>query len=182
MFPMEVTKIPQLQSMLTEFEFQHIESFPSILRLLIDGSLLQDLCTNMAGSKSLESISFYRVIDNTGLSMDAENFWVHLNFQLIHLLDFLPVACWGVNWDEPLMQLFLGLHNFLRTAGKLQAQVVVPDVEMERRLDGQPNTMAAMLVRMVPSQVKKKLSAGAVRNYSKEIGHSLSFETRWTVA
>jgi len=80
------------------------------------------------------------------------------------------------------MQVFLELHSFLCTAGKLSAHVVVPDVETQRRLDGQPNTMAAMLVRMVPSQMKKKFSANSVRNYSSQVGHSLSFEFLWANA
>ena len=45
---------------------------------------------------SLESITCHRVIDNAVIVMDAEAFWVQMNYQVIHLLDFLPAASWKV--------------------------------------------------------------------------------------
>merc|ERR1719502_424341 len=50
-FPMSIDKLPQLESLLTPFEFSHVEAFPSVLRLLAEGSLLDLL------SKRLDSLS-----------------------------------------------------------------------------------------------------------------------------
>ena len=36
------------------------------------------------------------MIDNAVIVMDAEAFWVQMNYQVIHLLDFLPAASWKV--------------------------------------------------------------------------------------
>merc|ERR1712072_1242301 len=125
-FPMGKEKLPQLESLLTPFEFAHVEAFPSVLRLLAEGSLLDQLTDKVDSLGKLQQLSFHRVLDNALVTMDAENFWIQLNYQLMHLLDFLPVACWGVNWDEPMMQIFLNLYQFLQKAGKLEAHIVQP--------------------------------------------------------
>ena len=33
------------------------------------------------------------------IKMSAKNFWVQLNFQLMHLVDFLPAS----NWNDPVV-------------------------------------------------------------------------------
>merc|ERR1712166_106132 len=53
-FPMDASKIPQLKAMLTDFEFTHIEAFPSILRLLYT-PLLSFLTDNMTRLDKMES-------------------------------------------------------------------------------------------------------------------------------
>ncbi len=94
-FPMGKDKIPQLQRLLTEFEFTHIEAFPSFVRLLAHRRLIQELLKlDSARLRQLEKISFFRVIDNQPLSLTTEQLFVQLNFQLIHLLDFLPASHW----------------------------------------------------------------------------------------
>jgi len=111
--------------------------------------------------------------------MDAESFWIQLNYQLMHLLDFLPVACWGVNWDEPIMQVFLELFAFLKSAGKVQAQVMDVQIDSEMRLDGQPTRLIDMLVRAAPSSLKRRLASSSISKFSQDIGHSLSYELKF---
>ncbi|CAJ1344891.1 unnamed protein product, partial [Effrenium voratum] len=96
-FPMKVEKIPKLQSFLTEEEFKHIEAFPSILRLMFHFDFIQELENTGAAKvgETFNGLKFHRVIDNKSLFLDAESFWVQMNYQLMHLLDFLPIADWS---------------------------------------------------------------------------------------
>merc|ERR1719343_187417 len=89
-------QVPKFKALLTEDEFKHIEAFPSILRLLGAGPLRDEL---LASDKSrmdkIEGISFTRVMDNGPLFLNKDEFWAHLNFHLIHTLDFLPCEDWA---------------------------------------------------------------------------------------
>jgi len=165
--------------MLSEFEFQHVEAFPSILRLLSAGQIVQELINCIDNLHALKKITFHRVLDNEIIFMDADNFWIHLNFQLMHLLDFLPVACWGVNWDEPLMQVFLELFSLLKKADRVQANVLDVQIDPEARLDGQPTRLLDTAVRYVPSRVKRHLASKSIADFSKAIGHSLKYELQF---
>lgn len=179
-FPMTKDKLPQLESLLTPFEFVHVEAFPSVLRLLAEGSLLDQLTDKIDSLGELKQLSFHRVLDNVLVTMDAESFWIHLNYQLMHLLDFLPVACWGVNWDEPMMQIFLNLYQFLWNAGKLEAHVVQPSFgNSEESLVGQPHRWIDYIIRVVPSSIKRSLASRSIRGFSEEIGHSLDFSVEF---
>jgi hypothetical protein len=175
-FPMTQDKLPQLESLLTPFEFCHVEAFPSVLRLLAEGSLLDQLTSKVDSLDTLHRLSFHRVLDNALVTMDAENLWIQLNYQLMHLLDFLPVACWGVNWDEPMMQIFLSLYQFLHKARKLEAHVVEPNFSTSNAdVAGQPQRWVDFIIRLMPSSVKRSLAARSIRTLSAEIGHSLDF-------
>lgn len=179
-FPMAKDKLPQLESLLTPFEFTHVEAFPSLLRLLAEGSLLDLLTNKLDNLCKFRQLSFHRVLDNNLVIMDADNFWIQLNYQLIHLLDFLPVACWGVNWDEPMMQIFLNLYQFLHKAGKLEAHFVEPSFSIgDAALVGQPHRWIDRIIRMMPSSVKRSLAARSIRTFSEEIGHSLDFSVEF---
>jgi len=175
-FPMSVDKVPQLKSMLTHFEYSHIEAFPSILRLLLVGTMTQELSRNVSRLTDLESIRFHRVIDNVPLTLQAQDFWIQLNYQLMHLLDFLPVACWGVNWDEPTMQVLLELFELLKLAGQVQARVADITVDAEKRLDGQPNRWIDVAIRCAPRSLKRRLASRSICEFSRTIGHNLDFE------
>jgi len=175
-FPMSIDKVPQLKSMLTEFEYSHIEAFPSILRLLVVGKITRELSRNLSRLADLESIRFHRVIDNVSLTLHTEDLWIQLNYQLMHLLDFLPVACWGVNWDESLMQVLLELFELLKMAGQVRANVVDIEIGGERRLDGQPNRWIDVGIRWIPGGLKRQLAARSISEFSSAIGHSLDFE------
>lgn len=70
-FAMDAAKIPKLKALLTDFEALHVETFPSILRLLYDNSLLDDLEANAHRLGEFEAPHCHRVIDNEPLTIDA---------------------------------------------------------------------------------------------------------------
>jgi len=180
-FPMNAEKIPKLKSLLTPFEFQHIESFPSILRLLVVQDLITDLMQyNPSQLDTLKSICFYRVIDNAEITMDAHNFWIHLNYQLIHLLDFLPVSNWFVMIEDPTFQAFISLYDFLQHANKLTTKLDFDLSSGETSAAGLPVTLGSFLNSLVPSSMKRKLGTNLIRNYSKNIGHDLTYRIEWS--
>merc|ERR1719346_778 len=127
-FPMTVDKIQRLRSLLdpNSKEFMHIEAFPSVLRLLMNGKMLPELLTAGNDVVRLEEVSFQRVMaPHIDLTMSAEDFWVQLNYQLVHLLDFLPASNWNdpniIN--DPYLKLFQDLRQLLRRGGRPEAEV-----------------------------------------------------------
>jgi len=97
LFPIKVDQIERLKSFLDANEFMHIQAFPSVMRLLYHGKLLPELLA-AEDVMQLEEISFHRVMaPHIDLKMSAEDFFVQLNYQLMHLLDFLPAS----NWNDP---------------------------------------------------------------------------------
>ena len=61
-FPMEAEKIPMLASILTPDEMDHVQAFPSILRLVVP--LTATLRKNLHRKQDLQGIKFHRLIDN----------------------------------------------------------------------------------------------------------------------
>ena len=93
-------------------------SFKRIRRLLRLGRLRDTLTrtkvtplglrANMHRLDKLDGIRFHRVIDNAPLEMSAKDFWIHLNFQLIHLPDIGAYLSL-----QPLDSLIFDFHLFL---------------------------------------------------------------------
>jgi len=162
-FPMEAEKIPQLAELLTPFEMKHVEAFPSILRLLLSWQVMDDLQNKLGSLDKLDGIKFHRVIDNKELELDAEEFWVQLNYQMIHFLDFVPTADWEKNVSMTIFQACLGLYDFLTKAGQMRATVSFDPVAATGLL----------------TKLKKKISIKKVAEYSQKIGHSLDYELKW---
>ena len=177
-FAMEAEKIPQLQVLVTEEEWLHIESFPSVLRLLYEGQLTQSLTDNMDRLDALQSLSFYRVIDNQAITLPADQFWVQLNYQLIHLVDFLPVANWHTHANDTSLILFKKLYAFLDQSGHLEAKVDYIQSNNHKAIDEQQG-WGAKLVSMIPVTVSEKMAGKSIRQFSQRIGHSLDFELHW---
>lgn len=177
-FAMKAEKIPQLRALLNEHDWAHIESFPSVLRLLYDLPLRQQLRENLSRLSSLKSISFRRVIDNAPITMSAEDFFVQLNYQLIHLVDFLPVANWSRNANDTAFIVFRDLYELLDKAGKRVAEVKYAPTA-ERSTEEGRQGLGARLVAMIPIGVSEKMAARAVRNFSARIGHDMTFSLNW---
>ena len=72
-FAMPAEKIPALRALLTDFEWRHVEAFPSVLRLLYALPLRRALRANLSRLDKLEGIELYRVIDNEPISLSAED-------------------------------------------------------------------------------------------------------------
>jgi len=162
-FPMEAKKIPMLAQMLSPDEMKHVSAFPSILRLLLTRALLDELSDKHGSLHNLRGIKFHRVIDNAELDLTIEDFWVHLNYQMVHLLDFAPLIDWEKNVSQPIFQVCLDLYGFLTRAGQLRATVSLDPV----RASG-----------LVP-KLKRRMGSRAVQKFSQKIGHSLDYQLDW---
>jgi hypothetical protein len=118
-FPMEAEKIPMLASILTPDEMDHVQAFPSILRLV--APLTTALRKNLHRKQHLQSIKFHRLIDNEVITLSGQQLWVQLNYHLIHLMDFLPIAEWSTK--KRALERFAQLHSLLSDAGELHVKI-----------------------------------------------------------
>jgi len=112
-------------------------------------------------------------------TMHASDLWIHLNYQAIHLIDFLPAACWAAQVTEPLFGTFVELVTFLRHTNKLAARINFDHPSGEKTLEGQPLTLGSYVYRFMPDAVSRKIQKKAIRQFSHEIGHSLEYKLTW---
>lgn len=177
MFPMPVEKLPKLQSMLTEFEFKHVEAFPGMLRLLLRGRVTRDLNARMQSDptlKTLNSISFHKVLDNKMMTLSAEDFWVHMNYQLIHMMDFLPTSNWTVNTRDSYFQVFLEIYELLVKTQHLVATVNLDLTSPgEKQYNDQPMSLGALINRNAPAPIIRGMMAKGIARYSSQANHDL---------
>ncbi len=173
-FAMEAEKIPALKQHLSDFEWAHIAAFPSILRLLYDLRLRAELRANAHRIDSLSRIDFHRVIDNEPMSLSGEDFWIQLNYQLIHLIDFLPVANWVTHANDTAFILFRDLYEMLESFGKLEAAIDYDPPGRIPTFDGETPSLA-LLTDLIPVPLSEKMAAKSVQQFSAKIGHSLDY-------
>ena len=178
-FPMEVGQLPKLRALLTDFEALHIEAFPSIVRLFYNQDLLAELTANLHRLDTLQAVHFHRVIDNAPLTLDAENFWIQLNYQLMHFVDFMPPANWGARRADPLLRQFHQLSTFLDRAGQRRAKVEVIFPDAATLPVGERPTLVGTLANLLPQSITTRLSQKSIRDYSERIGHSLDYRLEW---
>lgn len=178
-FAMKAEKIPQLQALITDFEFRHVEAFPSVLRLLYSGELRDELRANLHRASAMKEIRFHRVIDNAPITMSGEDFWIQLNYQLVHVIDFLPPANWVAHKSDTSFILFRDLYDLLEKSGKREAHVDYEPASGPRTLEGEKADFATKLITMLPENLVAKKAAQSIRNFSSRIGHSLSYEIDW---
>eukprot|EP00038_Savillea_parva_P013193 m.209453 g.209453 ORF g.209453 m.209453 type:complete len:385 (+) comp24605_c0_seq1:26-1180(+) len=175
-FPMAKEHEPTLAGMLTDVEMKHVAAFPSILRLLASFALVDELkAADTDRLQSIQRIEFHRVIDNEPMSLTGEEFWIQLNYQLIHLLDFLPVAHWAEHADDLFLQQFIPLHDIMTRCGKLTARVDFELTSIDSGTDGRPLSLAKFINQAVPASVKRKLATKSIKEFSSKIGHSLDY-------
>jgi hypothetical protein len=178
-FAMDAGKIPKLKALLTEFEAIHIETFPSILRLLYNNDLLEELEQNMHRLGELKALRCYRVIDNVPLTIDADNFWINLNYHLMHFVDFMPPANWSTHRSDPLLQMFEKLSSLLDRAGRRQAKVEVVFPNASIAPVGETRTLFGRISASLPPAVKLTLARKAIGQYSESAGHNLAYQLEW---
>ena len=173
-------KIPMLQKLVSEKEMLHIEAFPSFLRLLYLPDFLGGLLKNLPRLDRLKSVSFHRVIDNKPLTIDAENFWVQLNYQLIHYIDFLPPANWPFHCSDTFIQNFAELSLFLDKVNKRMAKVIFPIPSFDIKSVVQEDlSVGSRFAVFIPASLKKQAAIKSIQSFSKRIGHSLDFSFSW---
>lgn len=173
-FAMEAKHIEELKTMLSDLEWQHIQAFPSLLRLLYHGSLLDTL--EAMGTTPPGHLRCHRVIDNQPIALNAENLIIALNFQLMHLMDFVPVANWHTHRNNPSFLLFVRLHTYLRSRDLLQAKVEFNPIIPARRPQGETRPYFQRWMDHIPKRLIVKTRGRAIENFSGQIGHSLQFE------
>lgn len=179
-FAMEANKIPDLKAMVDDFEWRHIEAFPSVLRLLYTGDLRDTLRSNQHRLDRLDQIRMRRVIDNAPLELSGQDLWIQLNYQLVHLIDFLPVANWSAHRSDPAFIIFRDLYTLLDRAGKLEAHVSYRPSSQRRSLEGEQHSLGSWLVTLVPVPVIERAAKRSVSTFSKRIGHDLDYDILWS--
>mgnify|MGYP007032566703 CR=1 FL=1 len=178
-FAMDASKIPQLRELITEFEWRHVEAFPSILRLLYDGALRSELHANAHRADAIKAVHFHRVIDNAPITMSGEDLWIQLNYQIMHVIDFLPAANWAAHHSDNSFVLFRDLYALMTKAGKLEATVNYTPSEGGRTFEGEAFDLGTRLLSLVPDSVVDRMAARSVRKFSERIGHSLEYRIEW---
>lgn len=94
-----------------------------MLRLIVGTPFLAELSAAPTPSLTgIKSLRLHRVLDNGEMKISGEQMWVQLNYQLIHLLDFLPVTSWRATFNEFLPCHFVVLYRLLLRAGKLEVR------------------------------------------------------------
>ena len=178
-FAMTADKIPALRPLMTAWEWTQVQAFPSVLRLLYVGALGQELRKNAHRADAMASITFHRVIDNAPIAMDGKDFWIALNYQLIHLIDFLPAANWSVHQNDTSFILFRDLYELLSLVGKREASVGYTPSAGPRKAEGEPGGVGEWLTTLMPVSLNKRLAARSVTRFSERIGHSLDYKITW---
>lgn len=178
-FAMPASKIPSLRPLMTPFEWTHTEAFPSVLRLLYAGRLRQELWRNLHRADALRSIRLRRVIDNAPIEMSGEDLWIALNYQLIHLVDFLPVANWTTHQNDTSFILFRDLYDLLTQARKREAIIGYTPASGPRTLAGEHHNLGSWLTTRIPVRASEAMASRSVARFSERIGHSLDFSISW---
>ncbi|MFK7930538.1 MAG: hypothetical protein AB8H79_20290 [Myxococcota bacterium] len=178
-FAMTADKMPALQALMTPFEWNQTQAFPSVLRLLYAGDLREQLQQNTHRASELASVKMHRVIDNAPIELSGEDFWIALNYQLIHLVDFLPVANWVVHQNDTSFILFRELYDLLGKAGQRQAKVDYDGMSGPRTLTKEQQSYGAWLTTLIPVSVSDRMARRSVSKFSEQAGHSLHYELTW---
>ncbi len=178
-FAMEGSKIPALRSLLDPFVWTHTETFPSMLRLLYAGDLRAALRENLHRPDALREVTMHRVIDNAPITLSGEDLWIALNYQLIHLVDFLPVANWSVHRNDTSFLLFRDLYDLLERAGKREVRLDYTPPTGRRDRVGEPMGLGGWLTTHIPVGISERMAAVSVRRFSSRIGHSLDVDLTW---
>lgn len=178
-FAMDARKLPDLKTLLSDFEAEQVDLFPSTLRLFYNGDFLAELENNLHRLDKLAALHVNRVIDNVPMSVSAESLWINLNYHLMHFVDFVPVANWSVHRSDPLLQMFARLSNLLDKAGERRAQVQVVFPAVKTAPVGEQRTWFGRVTGLLPSSVTLKLAKKSIHEYSKQAGHDLAYRLEW---
>ena len=119
------------------------------------------------------------MIDNAPIELSAEDLFIQLNYQLVHLIDFLPVANWGRYAGESAFVLFRDLRDLLTRANRLEATVHYAPTS-ESWFDAEFDGVAALVSALLPGPLTESMGAKQVRKFSRTIGHDMSYELRWS--
>ena len=99
--------------------------------------------------------------------MSAEDFWIQLNYQLVHYIDFLPVANWGAYKADPLIQQLDLLSTFLDRAGKRMASVRFEKPSWTNKVVGESQSTVSKLSMFLPAPLTQK---NGIQGYQAVLG------------
>ncbi|MGH1347558.1 MAG: hypothetical protein ACRBN8_38735 [Nannocystales bacterium] len=176
-FAMEANKIPRLEALLSPSDFLQVAAFPSLLRLLYSGEIRHELRRNVG--RPIKAVSMRRVIDNEPLELTGEQFWEAMNYQLIHLVDFMPVANWSAHRSDTSYILFRQVFDLMDRADAIDAHVVLREPAEGPTFQGEVPSLGSWLTTRIPIAVSEKMSARSVQRFSEVCGHSLRYQIRW---
>lgn len=178
-FAMDKAKIPALRALVTPFEWTHLEAFPSVLRLLYAGPLRRELRGHLDRPGALREITFRRVIDNAPITLSGDDLWIALNYQLIHLVDFMPAANWATHQNDVSYILLRDLFDLLTRAGRLEARVKYTPPRPDASAVGEDFDLGGWLTTRIPVALSERMAARSVARFSARIGHDLSYRAVW---
>jgi hypothetical protein len=178
-FAMDKSKIPALRELMTPFDWTHVEAFPSVLRLLYSGELRTELRAELQRASKIREVHMRRVIDNAPITLGAEDFWIALNYQLIHLVDFMPVANWTTHMNDTSFIVLRDLYDLLQRAGKLEARVKYAPPSGRPSAVGEDLGLGGWLTTRIPVDLSERMASLSVKKFSERIGHDLSYRIVW---
>jgi len=178
-FAMTADKMDRLRALVTEADWAHIESFPSVLRLLYAIDLREELRDRLNQLDRLAGIRMHRVIDNAPIELTADQLWEGLNYQLIHLIDFLPVANWSAHANDTAFILFRDLWDLLERAGKRDFALEYVPATGPKVLEGEQTTLGGWLTTRIPVSISEVMAGSSVRRFSEQCGHDISYQLVW---
>ena len=176
-FAMKAAKIPQLQALVPAADWVHIESFPSVLRLLYSGEIRAELRANLG--REIREVSMRRVIDNAPITLTGAQWWEALNYQLVHLVDFIPVANWTAHHSDTSFILFRDVYDLLGKAGHLDAAVEYRPASGATPVEGEALGLGGWLTTKLPEGLVEKMAGKSVKRFSEQCGHSLEYSIQW---
>lgn len=178
--PCPPDKVEKLESLLTPFEWRHVEAFPAMVRIWDGGRLPEELLGyGPEKLRKIKGIAFHRVgpkHDNKEVYLDADDFWVQLNYQLVHNIDFFPAAFWGeqasrpaTEKDDPSLLIFRiycdELTTVLKRVDKLLCKInFEPDISVKGA---------------IPESCSVKRRTARWEKVSAKIGHTLDYKIHW---
>ena len=103
-----------------------------------------------------------------------------MNYQLIHLVDFLPVSNWSVHQNDTSFILFRDLYDLMQQGGRLDAKIDYAPAGARGSLQDEEMSFLGKLATRLPLGLVEKLAGKSVARFSERIGHSLDYEARWS--
>ena len=176
-FAMPASKIPELENLLSAEDFKQIAAFPSVLRLMYTSDFMSELRSNIG--RSIQSVHMHRVIDNAPLELNEAEFWEAMNYQLVHLVDFMPVANWTAHQNEATYIMFRDMYELMKQWRKMDAKVTYEGPARSRRVQKERLGLGGWVASKIPVELVRKMTEKSTRRFSKRCGHSLAYEIRW---
>merc|ERR1719414_618318 len=105
-----------------------------MLRITKGMDFLHELYQMGKRGETKKALKIKRALDGKEIEMTMDEVWTHLNFHLLHALDFLPAAGWTASFADPFMTEFCALYCLLKANNKIENNMVMP-CQIKTKLD-----------------------------------------------